>query len=130
MGELHRGYQKGNTLAFHGSQSGRSNRTIDEGYASGLSITYGTNPCQYIWTFVTGCGEKDNSRFSCPCTTSNAYPPLYFVGNNYYCESASWYNVYGIYFFNDTLWDGVGCTDNCCSDTTQPWCYHQLNQTT
>ena len=32
------------------------------------------------------------------------------------------------YYFNDTLWDGEGCVDNCCDDTTQPWFYHQLNQ--
>ena len=34
------------------------------------------------------------------------------------------------YYFNDTLWDGAGCVDNCCDDTTQPWFYRQLNQTT
>ena len=26
--------------------------------------------------------------------------------------------------------DGEGCVDNCCDDTTQPWFYRQLNQTT
>ena len=59
----------------------------------------------------------------------NAYPPLSFVGNNYYCESASWYNVDGIYFFNNTLWDGAGCVDRC-DDTIRPWFYRQLKQTT
>ena len=34
------------------------------------------------------------------------------------------------YYLNDTLWDGAGCVDNCCDDTTQPWFYRQLNQTT
>ena len=34
------------------------------------------------------------------------------------------------HYFNDTLWDGEGCIDNCCDDTTQPWFYRQLNQTT
>ena len=34
------------------------------------------------------------------------------------------------YYFNDTLWDGAGCVDNCCDDTTQPWFYRQLNQIT
>ena len=42
-----RGYQKGNTLAFYGSPS-PFNRTIDEDYISGLSITHGSNPCQHI----------------------------------------------------------------------------------
>ena len=54
-----------------------------------------------------------------------------FVGSNYYCESASWYCCnHDTYFFNDTLWDGAGCTDNCCEDTTQPWLYRELNQIT
>ena len=34
------------------------------------------------------------------------------------------------YYFNDILWDGAGCLGGtCCDDTTQPWFYHQLNQT-
>ena len=52
----------------------------------------------------------------------------------YYCKSAStkcyfcsWLQYY---YSNDTLWDGTGCVDNCCDGTTQPWFYHQLNQTT
>ena len=94
-----RGYQYGNNVAFHGSRLNPPfNRTIDESYASGLSVTYGTNPRQHIWTFVSGRGVKDSSLYSCPCSTSNALPPLCFVGNNYYCESASWYKVNGIYF--------------------------------
>ena len=29
------------------------------------------------------------------------------------------------------LWDGAGCqVSTCCDDTTQPWFYRQLNQTT
>ena len=125
-----RGYQKGDTLAFYGTYTYYS-RTIDEAYVSGLSITYGSNPRQHIWTFASGRGEKIINEFNCPCTTTAAYSPPSYVGNNYYCESASWY-AYNIntYFFNDTLWDGAGCIDNCCNDTTQPWFYRQLNQTT
>ena len=59
------------------------------------------------------------------------YSPSFFVGNNYYCESGSVDTpVESTYYFNDTLWDGEGCVDNCCDDTTQPWFYRQLNQTT
>ena len=125
-----RGYQKGDTVAFYGIHPSYS-RAIDEDYVSGLSITYGSNPRQHIWTFSSGGGEKHNDEFNCPCTTTAALPPSSYVGSNYYCESASWYayNHY-TYFFNDTLWDGAGCIDNCCDDTTQPWFYRQLNQTT
>ena len=121
-----RGYQKGDTFAFYGNS-----RTIDEDYVSGLSITYSSNPRQHIWTFASGSGERSNEIFSCPCSTSQANSPSPYVGNNYYCESASWYiSASNIYYFNDTLWDGAGCIDNCCDDTTQPWFYRQLNQTT
>ena len=126
-----RGYQKGDALAFYGRHPSYNNRTIDEDYVSGLSITYSSNPRQHIWTFASGHGEKYNSGFNCPCTTTTAYSPPSYVGSNYYCESASWYvENFDTYFFNDTLWDGAGCIDNCCDDTTQPWFYRQLNQTT
>ena len=126
-----RGYQKGDTVAFYGSQPPYS-RTIDEDYVCGLSITYSSNPHQHIWTFASGLGERlSGYDFNCPCSINGGYSPSSFVGNNYYCESASWYCCNSnTYFFNDTLWDGAGCIDNCCDDTTQPWFYHQLNQTT
>ena len=124
-----RGYQKGrNTMAFYGSIYGR---TIDQDYVSGLSITYGSNPRQHVWTFAIGRGERYNSKWNCPCSVNGGYSPPSYVGNNYYCESGSVYRAnYATYFFNDTLWDGAGCVDNCCDDTTQPWFYRQLNQTT
>ena len=124
-----RGYQKGDTVAFYGEAYG--GRTIDEGQVSGLSITYSSNPRQHIWTFASGLGERDSSQLNCPCSVNGGYSPPSFVGNNYYCESASWYKGSpNTYYFNDTLWDGAGCIDNCCDDTTQPWFYRQLNQIT
>ena len=120
-----RGYQKGNTIGFHRSHG------LDESYASGLSITYSSNPREHIWTYASGRGERDDSAFNCPCSLSNyVNPPSSFVGNNYYCESAPWYFSLHLYFFNDTLWDGAECVDRCCNNTTQPWFYRQLNQTT
>ena len=123
-----RGYQKGDTLAFHNGPS----VTINQSYVSGLLITYSSNPRQHIWTFASGSGEKFAEVYSCACTNSTAaYPPPPYVGGNYYCESASWYiSNHDTYYFNDTLWDGEGCVDNCCDDTTQPWFYRQLNQIT
>ena len=125
-----RGYQKGASEAFYGTAY---NRTIDEDYASGLSITYSSNPHQHIWTYASGRGEKFLNTWNCPCTVPDAFQPPSFVGNDYYCESAYWYHshlIYGTYFFNDTLWDGEGYVDNCCDDNTQPWFYCQLVQTT
>ena len=125
-----RGYQKGDTVAFYGSQSAYK-RTIDEDYVEGLSITYNSNPRQHIWTFASGRGERNTNPWNCPCSVNEGFSPSFFVGNNYYCESGSVYSANAaMYFFNDTLWDGAGCVDHCCDNTTQPWFYHQLNQTT
>ena len=125
-----RGYQKGDTIAFYGAHP-VFNKTIDEDYVSGLSITYGSNHRQHIWTFASGRGEAYDNALNCPCTTTTALSPPSYVGSNYYCESASWYDGnFDTHFFNDTLWDGAGCIDNCCDDTTQPWFYRQLNQIT
>ena len=127
-----RGYQKGDTLAFYGSHSYYS-RTIDQDYVSGLSITYSSNPRRHIWTFASGRGERYNNGFNCPCSSNQGYT-LSYVSNNYYCESASWYITDGAIstrtYFNDTLWDGEGCVDNCCDNTALPWFYRQLSQTT
>ena len=80
--------------------------------------------------FASGCGEREINQYNCPCSVNGGYSPSSFVGNNYYYEPASWYTNIDTYLFNDTLWDGVGCIDNCCDDTTQSWFYRQLNQTT
>ena len=97
------GYQKGDTGAFYGGHS-TFNKIIDEDYVSGLSITHGSNPRQHIWTFASGRGETYDDALNCPCTTSAAVSPPSYVGGNYYCESASWYDRnFDTYFFNDTL---------------------------
>ena len=128
-----RGYQKGESIAFWGSHP-IYNHNIDQSYVCGLSITYSSNPRRHIWTFASGRGEKYINAWNCPCTTNIAHNPISSVGDNYYCESAPWYGgtsfIRRTYYFNDTLWDGAGCVDNCCDDTTQPWFYRQLNQTT
>ena len=61
----------------------------------------------------------------------NAFIPPSFVDTNYYCESgAQYFSFHGTYYFNDTLWDGAGCVDNCCDNPTQPWFCRQLNEIT
>ena len=129
-----RGYQKGDTLAFWGSHHfHRRTNHIDGPYVEGLSITYSNNPRQHIWTFACGRGERLNNFWNCPCSNKSVrvQNPISAVGSNYYCESASWYySDIDTFYFNDTLWDGEGCVDDCCDDTTQPWFYRQLNQIT
>ena len=128
-----RGYQKGSPLAFYGSPSSY-NRGIDQDYVDGLSITYGSNPRQHIWTFASGWSEAyDYFTYNCPCSVYPGDDPPSFVNNNYYCESGSvGQSNFQEYYFDDILWDGVGCPggSSCCDDTTQPWFYRQLNYTT
>ena len=120
-----RGYQKGYTSAFYGTAL---QRTIDQDYVGGLSITYSSNPRQHIWTYASGRGERyDRAQHNCPCSVHGGYSPPTFVGNNYYCESGPVYIPHtNHYYFNDTLWDGEGCIDDCCDNPTQPWFYVPL----
>ena len=127
-----RGYQKGATLGFF-IHNRPTPTNSDEYYASGLSITYSSNPRQHIWSFVSGNSERSGNYGNCPCASSTlGTSPPSFVDNNYYCESAALYTPSGDdYIFTDTLWDGAGCSGGtCCDDTTQPWFYRQLNQIT
>jgi len=54
------------------------------------------------------------------------------VGHYYCCESQTIdENSFEVYFLSNTLWDGSGCLPGtCCDDTTQPWFYRELSETT
>ena len=124
-----RGYQEGHTLGFF---TASHNATIDYYYVGAISITYNKNPRQHIWTFASGSSEIRRNDGNCPCACSAGKSAPLFVTNNYYCETASLDAIdYNKFYFDDTLWDGAGCTGGtCCDDTTQSWFYRQLNQTT
>ena len=129
-----RGYQKGATLGLYLAYIGPNapNVTIDDSYVGGLSITYGSNPRKHIWMYAAGNSETASNFGNCPCATSPGRDPPSYVGNNYYCETASVGspNIF-TYYFDDVLWDGEGCSGGtCCDNTKQPWFYRQLNQTT
>ena len=110
-------------MVFYGSSF---SKTIENDYVSGLLITYGNNFRKHVWIFAAGISEKLNSNDNCPCTQHPGRTPSSFVGNHYYCESATIKSgVADVYYFNDTLWDGAACIagNNRCNDTTQPWFY-------
>ena len=89
-----------------------SNNDIDGSYVDGISVTYGS-PRQHIWTFAAGHGPVFNG-YRCPCDNqdrSQAPLPPSFVGNNYYCDGD----------YNGALWDGTGCTTECCRFNSPPW---------
>ena len=75
------GYQFGSTQGFYPS----GGRTINERYADGVSLTYGS-PRQHIWTFANALDEAGagNDASRCTCTdSSHPNPPPSFVGNDY-----------------------------------------------
>ena len=123
-----RGYQKGAPDAFHDND-----QPIDSHYVDGLSITHG-NPRQHIWTYAVGLSDDENNPTSnCPCAVIPGPAAPSFVDDNFYCESGAVGPLdINAYYLSDPLWDGAGCSasNTCCSNTNQPWFYHQLSEMT
>ena len=128
------GYQVGQPTAFLHSK----NRTINERYVDGVSLTYGS-PRQHIWTFVNALQEAHGfSLHACPCTHGNGQQSINipsFVGNDYFCETGvppdqPFNNT--VFYADDPLWDGQGCgpTSTCCTFNNPPWFCKQLPQST
>ena len=124
-------YEVGTTDAF----ALRSNTTLEDDYADGVSLTRG-EPRQHVWTFAAGLQEEESihSRSTCPCTTNaRATPPPNFVGNDYFCEAGTQVSALShtaTVYNDDPLWDGHGCipSNPCCSFNNPPWFYKQLPQ--
>ena len=115
-------YQYRTTDAFETYHKG-SVTTINGSYVSGVSLTHGS-PRQHIWTFAAGYSENHPTRPDvCPCdaTTDITIPP--FVGRDYFCESGQNSGNRPIFFPDDPLWDGDGCTasSTCCSFNNPPY---------
>ena len=111
------GYQYGSPDGFFTSS------TIDQVYADGISITYGT-PRNHIWTYAAGVieGSAILTSNNCPCTSYGAgLSPPTFVGSNYYCESGTTDDWSSILYDSDKLWDGEQCDNEgtCCMGP--PW---------
>lgn len=107
--------------------------SIDTVYTDGISITYGSNPRNHIWTFAASLSEVFTT---CPCSNGSMYTFPSYVGQNYFCEAGATSTTVGNSVFpNDTLWDGELCRNKeipCCTgDFSPPWFYRTLasNQT-
>ena len=95
---------------------------IDGAYVDGLSITHGTNPRQHIWTYAVGFREDDNRSPACPCNNGTTTVTPSYVGNDYYCESASGATMANTFYPDDIMWDGQQCGSRespCCSSYIQ-----------
>ena len=117
------GYQDKHPGAFTGGGG-----AIDASYVDGISLTYGFNPRNHIWTFVAALHELVSGGLVCPCTnTRNSQPPAVpsFVGNDYFCDTASDGILFQwlIFYEDDPLWDGAGCGQysTCCDFNSPPW---------
>ena len=125
------GYQVGTLAAFFLSISTPTRFTIDNQYLDGVSITHGSGPRTHIWSYTAGVTTTGTDQFNCPCNSGSTVAPPSFVGNNYYCESATTSFISGTFQPDDVLWDGQQCTGNegtCCTNPDQPWFNTTLSQ--
>ncbi len=110
--------------------------SIDSYYVDGISLTHG-RPRKHIWTFAGSVDEVGTDpSHNCPCTNinlaSSASTPPAFVGNDYFCDTASQGRFQFIFYGVDPLWDGAGCgpLNTCCTFNNPPWFYKELPEST
>ena len=125
-----RGYQFGHPDAF-----GTVTNNIDSTYVEGISITYGSNPRQHIWTYAAGEDDFEAGHDDCPCNNGSSVVVRDFVGNDYYCESGNAVHSFpfDIPLVEDILWDGQQCNgieSTCCTTPNMPWFLKTLNEET
>jgi len=115
------GYQVGTTDAFGPYNTDHFiNDTVD-----GILISYGSKR-EHVWAYVSGNQRMPTEAYRnyCPCASNkfNAKVPP-FIGNDYYCDSGTDGEPTPGTFYEDPLWDGLGCKDPnvCCYSDSQPW---------
>lgn len=129
------GYQIGHTNAFFRQQNVNSSR---DNYVDGISLTHGTS-YKHIWTFAAAIEDSVSPTLNpskCACsipTMASAFTmPPGFVGEDYFCDSASRSGspTAGQFLGMDPLWDGTGCgsISTCCGMNTPPWFFKQLRE--
>ena len=99
--------------------------SIDNVFVDGIVLTHGY-PRTHIWTFAASASQYITDQYACPCNSvsSTGSIPLYYVGNDYFCDSGHRYNTTSpaTYLTNDPLWDGAGCVrGSCCTFNSPPW---------
>ena len=108
--------------------------TTDHAYVNGLSITYGPETGRnHIWTYAAGWKETPQNTCNCPCATNPGASSPPFVGQDFYCESATRYRPSTRQWFtNNTLWDGEDCYpgSSCCDNPLAPWFRRTLQEKT
>lgn len=132
------GYQQGEPDAFKPFYLNRD-RSIEDVYVDGVSITHGWSPRRHIWTFAAAQDEGTRAGYRvCPCTQAGgtytgAVPG--FIGRDYFCETGSRTAVLNKshVYLDDPLWDGRGCgrSSACCEWNRPPvFCRELASSTT
>ena len=124
-------YQHSHPSAFRPYILRKPVTTLEDNYVDGVSLTHGpVSARQHIWTFAAA--YSDNSM-QCSCGAQpdpDLVPP--FVGQDFFCETASRTGYEEITFEEDPLWDGEGCDSQteCCGFNNPPWFCKELPQST
>ena len=113
--------------------------TIDQSYLSGLSITHGAPGSRnHIWSYAAGLREDSITvaelEYNCPCAAHPSTEPHTpdYVGDNFYCDTATYFHPKEEWYTNNTLWDGKDCYpgSKCCDNGRLPWFWRTLPQET
>ncbi len=117
---------------YHGADTGYS---IEYQYLSGLSITHGVPGSRnHIWSYAAGWREVNSYYYNCPCAAHPRPEPLTpdYVGDHYYCDTATYYEPSEKWYTNNALWDGKDCHpgSKCCDNERLPWFWRTLPQET
>ena len=131
------GFSYHHPCAFFYYKYGGQN-TIDHAYVAGLSITYGPqNGRNHIWTYAGGYQESTSNGCNCPCAAYPGASSPPFVGQDFFCESATRYPppeppTPQSWYTNNTLWDGEDCYpgSSCCDNSLAPWFRRTLQEKT
>ena len=127
------GYSFYNPISFYFGAD--LNYTIDQPYLSGLSITHGVPGIRnHICSYAAGWREDISREYNCPCAAHPRAKPLTpdYVGDHFYCDTATYYTPKVEWYTNNTLWDGKDCYpgSKCCDNERLPWFWRTLPQET
>ena len=112
-----------------------SGYSIEYQYLSGVSITHGVPGSRnHIWSYAAGLREDSSYGYNCPCAAHPKPEPLTpdYVGNHYYCDTATYYHPKEEWHTNNALWDSKDCHQGskCCDNERLPWFWRTLPQET
>ena len=126
------GFQNGAPDAFAPYTRCLENGNIDSAYVDGVSITYGS-PRQHVWTLANGLTQGTSGTSLCPCAVADntfeiIIPP--FVGDDYFCDTATTDAAPSGLYANNPLWEGEGCVSpsTCCAFNKPPYFCKELPQ--